>query len=196
MASQPAAFRFSCLLLAFCSFFCFSYCDDTSDQLFKGINTYRSSLNLSALTVNKNADCLAEQLAEQFKGQPCSNSTGANTVPGTEPQFPKYPTFLDHCHLNATVTQDGMPMPACVPGLDSALVLANFTKSQYSANLNDSKYVGAGIASEGDWVVVVLTTNTPGGSFTTASSAVAISKVSVIGFMLTLFWGSSLVLTI
>lgn len=141
--------------------------DDTGDQLLKGINSYRTSLNLSTLTENQNAACLAEQIAKQFKGQPCTNTTGSNTVPGTEQQFPNYPDFLDHCHLNATVTQDSAIMPACVPNLVPAeLVLTNFTKSQYSGSLNQSQFVGAGVADEGDWVVVVLSTNTPGGSFT------------------------------
>jgi hypothetical protein len=136
----------------------------------KGINSYRASLNLTALTENSNADCLAEQLAKQFKGQPCTNSTGDDTVPGTEQQFPNYPSFLSHCHLNVTVTQDAQVMPACVPGLVSDVVLTNYTKSQYNQYLNDTKYVGAGIANEGNWMVVVLSANTPTGSFAPASA--------------------------
>ncbi|KAJ6827831.1 putative GPI-anchored protein-like [Iris pallida] len=138
--------------------------DDTVDQLLKGINSYRTSLNLSTLTENQNAACLAKQIVNQFKDHRCINTTGSNTVPGTEQQFSNYPDFLEHCHLNATVTQDSPIMPACVPNLVPAeLVL---TKSQYSGSLNQSQFVGAGIADEGDWVVVVLSTNTPGGSFT------------------------------
>ncbi|PKA62275.1 putative GPI-anchored protein [Apostasia shenzhenica] len=143
--------------------------DDSTDQLLKGINSYRASLNLSTLTENDNADCLAEQIAKKFKGQPCTNTTGANTVPGTEQQFPDYPDLLSHCHLNATVTQDAAIMPACVPELNTDLVLSNYTKSQYSGSLNDSKFVGAGLAEEGDWVVVVLSTNTPAGSLSPAT---------------------------
>ncbi|XP_010938856.1 uncharacterized GPI-anchored protein At5g19250 isoform X2 [Elaeis guineensis] len=168
---------FSFFLLAFLLHFVRS--DDTSSELLKGINSYRTSLNLSALTENQNADCLAEQLAKQFKGQDCSNTTGSNTVPGTEQQFPNYPDFLNHCHLNATVTQDAAIMPACVPGLAADLVLTNFTKSQYSQNLNDSHFVGAGIADEGDWVVVVLSTNTPGGSFAPATAVASAVKVAI-----------------
>ena len=98
-------------------------------QLLKGINSYRSSLKVPALSENKNAACLAEQLARQFKGQECTNTTGANTVIGTEQQFPDYPRYLDRCHLNASVTEDGQVMPACVLGLVSAVVLAIYTKS-------------------------------------------------------------------
>eukprot|EP00262_Sarcandra_glabra_P019112 TRINITY_DN7097_c0_g2_i1.p2 TRINITY_DN7097_c0_g2~~TRINITY_DN7097_c0_g2_i1.p2 ORF type:complete len:194 (+),score=21.61 TRINITY_DN7097_c0_g2_i1:242-823(+) len=139
--------------------------DDTGEILVQEINSYRVSLNLSVLRENKNADCLAEQLAEQLKNQDCTNTTGANTVPGTENQLANYPDFLARCHLNISNTRDGVVMPACVPGLTPSIVLTNFTHTQYSGNLNDSQYSGVGIASERDWVVVVLTTNTTDGSF-------------------------------
>ncbi|RWV84050.1 hypothetical protein BHE74_00019787 [Ensete ventricosum] len=149
-------------------------------MLLKGINDYRVSLNLSQLTANENADCLAEQLASAYKGLDCTNTTGSDTVPGTEQQFSNFPDFLSHCHLNATVTRDGSIMPACVPGLDPQLVLANFTESQYNQNLNDSSYVGIGTADEGNWVVVVLTTNTPAGNYAPATADTgAASVVSV-----------------
>ena len=142
--------------------------DGEDNQLLKGINSYRASLKVPALTENSNADCLAEQLAKKFKGQECTNTTGANTVPGTEPQFPDYPQFLDRCHLNASVTEDGQVMPACVPGLVADVVLTNYTKSQYNRFLNDTKYSGVGIANEGDWVVVVLSTSTDSGDYSPA----------------------------
>lgn len=122
------------------------------------------------MTQNKNAECLADQIAEQFEKQDCSNTTGANTVPGTENQFPNYPKLLDHCGLNITTTRDGVIMPACVPNLESNLVLSNFTESQYSNYLNDSKYTGVGLASEDNWIVVVLTTSSPTGNFAPASN--------------------------
>ena len=142
--------------------------DGEDNQLLKGINSYRASLKVPALTENSNADCLAEQLAKKFKGQECTNTTGANTVPGTEPQFPDYPQFLDRCHLNASVTEDGQVMPACVPGLVADIVLTNYTKSQHNRFLNDTKYSGIGIANEGDWVVVVLSTSTDSGDYSPA----------------------------
>ncbi|KAL9232829.1 hypothetical protein vseg_007894 [Gypsophila vaccaria] len=145
--------------------------DDEEDNLLQGINKYRTSLNLTTLTKNENAACLAEQIAEQFKGRPCTNTTGSNTVPGTEDQFPNYPDFLSHCHLNLTDTKDGEVMPACVPKLDPSLVLTNFTKSQYSGYLNQSTFTGVGISSEGDWIIVVLSSGSSGGSFEDAKSA-------------------------
>ena len=149
------------------------------------MNAYRVSLNLTALKKNDNAECLAGELADQFKDQPCTNTTGSNTVPGTEPQFSNYPNLLTKCHLNATVTRDGNPMPACVPNLDPSLVLSNYTMSQYSKSLNDTTYTGVGIGSKNNWIVVILTTDTSTGNFapSSSSSSNAASLVSRIGFI-------------
>ncbi|KAJ7954925.1 Glycoprotein membrane GPI-anchored protein [Quillaja saponaria] len=176
-------------------------CDkDEEDNLLQGINKYRESLNLAALTKNENAECLADEIAEQFKNKPCTNTTGANTVPGTEPQFPNYPTLLVKCHLNVSNTRDGVVMPACIPGLVPSLVLTNFTKSLYSDNLNDTKFTGAGIGSEDNWIVVVLTTDTPDGSFVPTTNtpdgslvnnaAHMVSKINLIYCSLLLLIGS------
>uniref|UniRef100_A0A5B6YYW0 Uncharacterized GPI-anchored protein At5g19230-like domain-containing protein n=1 Tax=Davidia involucrata TaxID=16924 RepID=A0A5B6YYW0_DAVIN len=169
-------------------------CDDEEENLFQGINTYRTSLNLSALTKNDRAECLAEEMADQFKNQPCTNTTGSDTVPGTEPQFSNYPNLLAKCHLNVTSTRDGAILPACIPNLFPSLVLSNFTQSQYSGYLNNTNFTGAGISSEDNWIVVVLTTNTPGGSFATDSSASLASKVGLISHLLFLLAGSCLLL--
>lgn len=143
---------------------------DEEDSLLQGINQYRTSLNLTSLTKSERAECLASEVADQFKNQPCTNSTGSNTVPGTEPQIPNFPNLLTKCHLNVTTTRDGQILPACVPRLDAALVLSNFTKSQYSMYLNDTKFSGVGIGSEDNWIVVVLTTSTPEGSYEVGSN--------------------------
>ncbi|XP_010486087.1 PREDICTED: uncharacterized GPI-anchored protein At3g06035-like [Camelina sativa] len=140
---------------------------DEEDILLTGINSYRTTQNLTVFSKNENAECLADEIADQFKNKPCTNDTGSFTVPGTEPQFANYPKMLSKCHLNVTDTRDGMVMPACVPRLESSLVLTNFTKTQYSLGLNDSKYTGIGIGKEDNWIVVVLTTNTPEGSYST-----------------------------
>ncbi|XP_021897708.1 uncharacterized GPI-anchored protein At3g06035-like [Carica papaya] len=167
---------------------------DKEDNLLQGINAYRTSLNLTTLTANENAECLANEIADQFKNQPCTNTTGANTVPGTEPQFSNYPQLLAKCHLNISNTRDGAIMPACVPNLVPSLVLSNFTQSQYSENLNDTKYTGVGIGSDGNWIVVVTTTSTPEGSFspsqgTDSDNATSlVSKIDLI-YHLLLFLG-------
>lgn len=171
---------------------------DEEDTLLQQINSYRATLNLTALKENDNAECLADGVADQFKNQPCTNSTGANTVPGNEPQFSNYPTVLSKCHLNVSVIRDGAILPACVSNLVPSLVLSNFTQSQYSGSLNDSKYTGIGIGSEDDWIVVVLTTNTPEGSFVDANSnskdnsaatLVSYSKLALLYHTLILFTG-------
>ncbi|KAF6134967.1 hypothetical protein GIB67_037494 [Kingdonia uniflora] len=151
---------------------------DEEENLLQGINRYRATLNLTALVENNNAECFAGEIADQFKNQPCTNTTGSNTVPGTEIQFSNYPTLLTKCHLNITNTKDGVIMPACVPNLDPTLVLSNFTQSQYSGYLNDTNYSGAGIGSEGNWIVIVLSTNTSDGSFVTADKSAAADLVA------------------
>ncbi|MQL73776.1 hypothetical protein Taro_006138 [Colocasia esculenta] len=183
--SSPTTSAF--LLIAAVSLFYSARSQDTSSQLLQGINSYRTFLNLSTLTENQNAACLADQVAQQFKDQGCTNTTGANTVPGTNEQFPNFPDLLAHCHLDPLVTQDGQILPACVPGLTPSLVLANFTKSQYNQFLNDTSYTGAGIASEGNWIVLVLSTNTSQGNFATVEGGSAILEASVRYSLLSLF---------
>ena len=151
---------------------------DEEDSLLRGINSYRATLNLPSLTDNDKAECLAEEIAEQFKNQPCTNTTGANTVPGTEPQFSDFPNLLNKCKLNVTTTRDGAILPACVPNLAQDIVLSNYTHSQYSGSLNDTKYTGIGIGSDDNWIVVILTTDTPTGNFATGSSVPDVNFVT------------------
>ncbi|CAH2072380.1 unnamed protein product, partial [Thlaspi arvense] len=144
--------------------------NDEEDILLRSINDYRTSLNLTALTQNDNAECLADEIADKFKNRPCTNSTGSASVPGSEPGIPDYLKLLDKCSLDIAAIRDGVIMPACVPNLDQSLVLSNFTKSsQYSRSLNDSKFTGIGIGSDDNWIVVILATNTTEGSFSPAS---------------------------
>ena len=70
-----------------------------------------------------------------------------------------------------------MILPVCVPKLVPTLVLTNYTHSSYAKHLNNSKYTGVGVGSEDDWMVVVLSTSTPTGSFSKA-----VSLVSQMGF--------------
>lgn len=160
------------------SFYC--YFTDEEASLLSGLNSYRATLNLTTLTPNDRAKCLADKIADQFKKQPCTNTTGSNTVPGTEPEFSNFPDLLDKCHLNVTTTRDGTILPACVPNLDPTLVLSNYTQSQYSNSLNDTKYAGIGIGSQDNWIVVVLTTNTPEGGYSPGSNDIGfVSKIGV-----------------
>ncbi|GAV84602.1 hypothetical protein CFOL_v3_28046 [Cephalotus follicularis] len=194
MASSKFSIRLS--LLISCSLLLMTpmvNCDE-DDTLLQGINNYRTSLNLTSLTKNGNAECLADEIANQFKNQPCTNTTGANTVPGTEPQFANYPDLLTKCHLNISDTKDGAVMPACVPNLVPSLVLTNFTETQYSENLNDTQYTGVGIGSDGNWIVVVMTTDTPGGNFETYNVASLVGKSSLASLLLFLLMGAAMLL--
>ncbi|KAL5655524.1 hypothetical protein ACJX0J_034843, partial [Zea mays] len=56
------------------NWFCMALHITAMTQLLKGINSYRSSLKVPALSENKNTACLAEQLARQFKGHECTNT--------------------------------------------------------------------------------------------------------------------------
>lgn len=134
--------------------------------LLRGINSFRKTLKLQTLTDNDKAECLAEEIAEQFKNQPCTNTTGANTVPGTEASISRLripPEQMQiECHYfkrccNTTCL--------CPPNLDQDMVLSNYTNSKYSGSLNDTRYAGIGIGSDDNWIVVILTTNTPTGNF-------------------------------
>ncbi|GJR57770.1 hypothetical protein Tco_1499932 [Tanacetum coccineum] len=180
--------RHAILALVIFSIICIKHTvksDDEDDNLFSGLNSYRATLNLSTLTENDRAKCLADKIADQLKKQPCTNTTGSNTVPGTEPEFSNYPQLLEKCHLNVTTTRDGAVLPACVPNLDPTLVLSNYTRSQYSMSLNDTKYTGVGIGSEDNWIVVVLTTNTPEGGYSPGSNDIGFgSKIGPMQYSL------------
>ncbi|KAL1803904.1 uncharacterized GPI-anchored protein At5g19250 [Daucus carota subsp. sativus] len=180
MACFQSYFYLSLILLSLVCIHHTVNCDDNDeeDSLLRGINSYRATLNLPSLTDNDKAECLAEEIAEQFKNQPCTNTTGANTVPGTEPQFSDFPNLLNKCKLNVTTTRDGAILPACVPNLAQDIVLSNYTHSQYSGSLNDTKYTGIGIGSDDNWIVVILTTDTPTGNFATGSSVPDVNFVT------------------
>jgi len=149
--------------------------DVAVNTLLEDINKFRQERKLPVLTENENAACLAEQIAEQFKGQSCNNATGEDTVPGNEPQFSNYPQLLDSCHLNISNTKDGVILPDCVPDSNPAIAFNNYTvvTSQYFQYVNDTKFVSAGVALEDSWFVLVLATNTTGGSFQTYNGGTA-----------------------
>ncbi|CAH8313616.1 unnamed protein product [Eruca vesicaria subsp. sativa] len=138
------------------------------ESLLQGINDYRTSLKLTTLTENENAACLAEEIAELIKHQPCTNTSGPASVPGSQTGFPGFLELLNNCEISVTSTRDGEIMPACAPDLDASLLLSSFTKTRYNKNLNDSKFTGIGVASDNDWIVVILTTSTPEGGYTPA----------------------------
>uniref|UniRef100_A0A2N9EV37 Uncharacterized GPI-anchored protein At5g19230-like domain-containing protein n=1 Tax=Fagus sylvatica TaxID=28930 RepID=A0A2N9EV37_FAGSY len=153
-------------------------CTEDEDNLLQGINSYRNSLKLPALFKNGKADCLAEEIADELEEEPCTSSTnGANIVSSSTTQLTDLLKHLKKCKIDVNTTVDGIIMPICVPKLVPTLVLTNYTHTSYARYLNSSKYTGVGVGSEDDWMVVVLSTNTTGGSFSSAMSLV--SKVGL-----------------
>ncbi|KAJ6974349.1 hypothetical protein NC653_030450 [Populus alba x Populus x berolinensis] len=143
----------------------FTNIQDEEDDLLQGLNSYRLSLTLPALAKNKNAGCLADKIADKLEDQPC---TAASPV-----QIESYPDLLSECGIDVNHTTEGVVLPACGPHLVPTLLLTNYTRTTYSKYINDSRFTGAGLGHEDDWMVVVLTTSTPGGDFAGAISLVS-----------------------
>ncbi|XP_050224972.1 uncharacterized GPI-anchored protein At3g06035-like [Mercurialis annua] len=159
--------------------------DDKEDSVLQGINSYRTSLKLPTLTKNDKAECLADEIADKLEDQPCTTA-GANSV-----QLSNYPELLSKCGIDVNNTRDGAVLPVCVPKLVPTLVLTNYTHSPYGKYVNDSRFTGAGLGSEDDWMVLVLSTNNPSGSFAGANSLV--SKIGLGHCLMSLLLGVMLV---
>lgn len=163
----------------------FKLITEKEDALFQGINDYRHSLNVSALSRNEKADCLADEIADDLEDHPCSGADDFSGDPSqTVPRFVNFPKLLRKCDIDVNTTMDGAILPVCVPKLMADLVLNNYTKTPYVKYLNDSKFTGAGVGSEDDWIVVVLSTDKGGGSFSGATSLSDCLVVSFLGFVL------------
>ncbi|CAK7340731.1 unnamed protein product [Dovyalis caffra] len=145
---------------------------DEEDDLLQGINSYRHSLTLPALVKHKNAGCLADKIADKLEDQPCTAARAASAV-----QIESYPDLVSKCGIDVNHTTEGVVLPVCVPHLVPTLLLTNYTRTTYAKYINDSRFSGAGLGHEDDWMVMVLTTSTPRGDF-----AGAISLVSKVGF--------------
>lgn len=139
------------------------------DSVYKGINSFRQTKNLSPLNRVPKAYCLADEIAEEMEDIPCEQVS--QYYPGGSMQIPKLQKHIDKCDINITTTSDGVILPVCVAKLEPTVVLSNYTHSDvYAKYLNNSKYTGAGLGSEDDWMVLVLTTNTPTGTFAADAS--------------------------
>ncbi|EXC06579.1 hypothetical protein L484_002452 [Morus notabilis] len=159
--------------------------NDDEDNLLQGLNSYRQSQRLPPLVKNGKAECLADEIADEMEDQPCTTfAAGANIAPSTQTQLTNYPKLLKKCKIDANTTSDGVILPVCVSNLVPTLLLTNYTHTSYAKYLNNTKYTGAGLGSEDDWMVVVLSTSTPTGSFSGS-----LSLVSMMGFGHYLVWG-------
>ncbi|CAN8253845.1 unnamed protein product [Cochlearia groenlandica] len=178
-------------LLVFSLMSTYVFCNQEEDNLLQGLNSYRTSQRIQPFAKNDKADCVADEIADKLEDQPCTNNTATSTVaPGSvPPRLTNYQDILSECKVDPNTTRDGLILPVCIPNRVATLALTNYTQTGYARYLNDSRYVGAGVGSEKEWMVVVLTTNTRGGSFATGE---AVSVRVGLGFMGLLF--SSLIM--
>lgn len=139
----------------------------------KGINSFRQTKNLPPLNQVSKATCLAEKVADEIEDMPCQNVNQfyPSSVTGGNLKIPNLQKHIDKCDININTTTEGVILPVCVSKLEPTIVLSNYTHSDHYAQfLNNSKYTGAGLGSEDDWMVLVLTTNTTTGSFSAATA--------------------------
>lgn len=148
--------------------------DDEEGHLLSALNSYRQSQGVQPLAKHEKAGCLADEIADELEDRQCP-ATGIVTVaPGSRPpQLDNYEDLVRKCKIDINSTQEGVILPVCVNKRVSPLVLTNYTQSQYATYVNSSKYTGAGIGKEDDWTVLVLTTNTLGGTFASAASCLS-----------------------
>ncbi|EOA33937.1 hypothetical protein CARUB_v10021431mg [Capsella rubella] len=163
--------------------------NQAEDNLLQGLNSYRTAQKVPPFAKNDKADCVADEIADKLEDQPCTNHTTASTtvVPGSvPPQLTNFQEILSECKIDPNTTRDGLILPICIPNRIPTLALTNYTQTGYARYLNDSKYVGAGVGSEKEWMVVVLTTSSPGGSFV-AGEATSVRVMAGLGLMGLLF---------
>ncbi|KAK7391987.1 hypothetical protein VNO78_20413 [Psophocarpus tetragonolobus] len=152
-------------------------CDDTEKDLLRDINTYRKVFNLPVLDEREKASCLAEEIAEDLEKTKCEDFRDYYPLPGYTSKIPNFQKNVEKCKININTTREGVVMPVCVPDLDSDNLFSNYTKSnRYTKYLNNSKYKIAGIGSEEDWMVIIISTNTSSGDFSSATSLLASSS--------------------
>ncbi|KAL6560545.1 hypothetical protein OROGR_004104 [Orobanche gracilis] len=136
---------------------------DEEDNLLQGINSFRQSSHVPPLAKHDKAGCVAHEISDKLEDQRCeSNKARPSQSPVT---ISDYPDIIKKCKIDVNTTRDGMILPVCVPHRVATLVLTNYTNSPNSKYLNDSRFTGAGIGTEDDWTVLVLTTSTTRGSF-------------------------------
>lgn len=154
------------------SLLCVTFPTDEEKDLLHDINRYRQLLNLPVLTRSGKASCLADEIADDLEDKPCQDYHNYYAVPGNNPNnIPNFQKNVEKCRININTTKDGVFMPLCVPKLDSDALFLNYTKtSRFTKYLNNSKYTIAGLGSEDDWMVLILTTNTSSGDFSSATS--------------------------
>ncbi|KAK9069422.1 hypothetical protein SSX86_011325 [Deinandra increscens subsp. villosa] len=160
---------------------------DEEDNLLQGINSFRQSKNVAALSKNDNAACMADEIADELEDKACSSMAGPSIISSTQPRYANYADIVKKCDIDINTTSDGVILPVCVPKRVPTLVLTNYTQSSYASYLNNSRYSGVGIGKKDDWMVVVLTTNTPAGTFANVAAGLGSVGWSVVVLMLVWF---------
>ncbi|CAJ1976154.1 unnamed protein product [Sphenostylis stenocarpa] len=146
-------------------------CDDKEKDLLHDINIYRKVLNLPVLDENEEASCLAEEIAEDLADTHCEVFHDYYPTPGANPKIPNFQKNVEKCHININTTTEGVIMPLCVHKLDRDDLFSNFSRSnRFTKYLKQSKYKIAGVGSEHDWMVLIISTNSSSGDFSSASS--------------------------
>ncbi|XP_042052649.1 uncharacterized GPI-anchored protein At3g06035-like [Salvia splendens] len=156
--------------------FLLSKCNE-DDDLLNGIQQYRSTLNLTALATTREAECIADEVADTFQNQPCTNATNLNATALST--IPTYTTIMTKCGLNANASNasvNSQILPTCVPNQQS-LVISDFT-SRYVAYLNSTQFSAIGVGSEDDWLVVLLTNMTGTAINSNGASGLALTAIS------------------
>ncbi|KAE8706445.1 NAD(P)-binding Rossmann-fold superfamily protein [Hibiscus syriacus] len=164
------------------------YSDDEEDHLLQGLNSFRTSANLSEFAKNKNANCVAKKIAGDMDddgNQLCTNPSNSRDSNGT--RLTDYPKAISKCNIDTNTASGVVVLPVCVPHLVPTLVLTNFTRTHYSRFINDSSFTGIGLGSEDDWMVVVLASNTPPGSL--ANGAYSYGKLGLSYYIVFLLLG-------
>ncbi|KAE9593674.1 hypothetical protein Lalb_Chr18g0045571 [Lupinus albus] len=166
------------------------HCGDEEESVFKGINSYRQVQKLTPFNKVSKASCLAEEVAEELEDEPCENVNQYAPSLTSSPKIPNLQKHINKCDININTTTDGVVLPVCVSKLEPTIVLSNYTHTdRYSRYLNNSVYTGAGLGSEHDWMVLVLTTNTTTGSFSASSDAAGaisllVNVTTLMGFLI------------
>ncbi|RDX82583.1 putative GPI-anchored protein, partial [Mucuna pruriens] len=171
-------------------------CDDEEKDLLHDINIYRKILNLPVLNISDKASCLADEIANDLEDTHCEDFRDYYPVPGSNPKIPNFQKSVNKCNININTTKDGVIMPVCVPKLDPDALFSNYTKSnRYTKYLNNSKYKIAGVGSEDDWMVLIISTNnTSSGDFSSATSLLAQPFMAL--YLILAFFFSALILFI
>lgn len=159
------------------------------DEILSALNKYRNSKKLPEFIYNNNAACLASKVVFQLRDEACSSADDFNKAVSSETKLTDFHKHLSKCHIAYNSTVDGVILPACVPRLEPKFVVANYTHSHDLEYLNDRNYTGAGVGTVDDWVIIVLSTNTSTGNFSSGGYSLVVAGGGSIGHVMVALLG-------